>query len=95
MLNTGKLTARRGKREVILQQLTLSSKFRKKSDEILLEKMQSIEDKIEKLEVELEKQQRLECNRQSWVFEKKSSTIKLSIEMATPMIGISESFGEQ
>jgi hypothetical protein len=57
-----KLTARRGKREMILQQLTLLSKFRKKPDETMLEKMQSNEDEIEKLELELEKQQHLECD---------------------------------
>jgi hypothetical protein len=88
-----KLAARRGKREVILQQLTLSSKFRKKPDEILLEKMQSNEDEIEKLELELEKQQQSECDRQIRVLEEKRSTVKLSIEMATPMIGTSGSFG--
>ncbi|KAI2509845.1 hypothetical protein MHU86_4556 [Fragilaria crotonensis] len=88
-----KLAARRGKREVILQQLTLSSKFRKKPDDVLLEKMQSNEDEIEKLELELEKQQQSECDRQSRVLEEKRSTVKLSIEMATPMIGTSGSFG--
>ena len=38
-----KLVVRRGKREVILQQLTISSKFRKKPDETLLEKMENNE----------------------------------------------------
>jgi hypothetical protein len=50
-----KLTARHVKREVILQQLTLLPKFRKKPDETLLEKMQSNDEKIEKLELELKK----------------------------------------
>jgi hypothetical protein len=57
--------------------------------------MQSNEDKIEKLEfeIELEKQQHLDCDRRSRVLEKKRSAIKLSIEMATPMIETSGSFG--
>ncbi|KAI2500253.1 hypothetical protein MHU86_14203 [Fragilaria crotonensis] len=47
-----KLAARRGKR----------FKLRKKPDETLLEKMERNEDEIEKLELELEEQQQLECD---------------------------------
>jgi hypothetical protein len=93
-----KLASRRGKRDVILQQLTLSSKFRKKPDTTLLEKLENNEDEIEKLGLELEQQQHFECDRQSRLFaEKKRSMLvaTTSIEMATPMIGTSGSFGSR
>jgi hypothetical protein len=60
-INRDKLTARHVKREVILQQLTLLPKVRKKPHETLLEKIQSNDNIIETLELELTQQQ-LECN---------------------------------
>ena len=92
-INRDKLTARHVKREVILQQLTLLPKVRKKPHETLLEKIQSNDNIIETLELELTQQQ-LECNWLSRVLEEKRSTIKFSFEMAaTPMIGTNGSFG--
>ncbi|KAI2500766.1 hypothetical protein MHU86_13690 [Fragilaria crotonensis] len=60
-----KLAARRRRSEVLLQRLTLSSKFKKKPDSTLFDKMNVNEEEIEKLEDELATLQELECIRHS------------------------------
>ena len=94
-----KLVARRGKREMILQQLNLISKYKKKTDHTMYDKMQENEAEIEKLELELVTLQEEECVRRRSYLDKKrcmlatrsSTSVPTSVE-ATPMIEKGDSF---
>ena len=91
-----KLAARRRRSEVLLQQLGLASKYKKKPDSsTLFEKMESNKSEIlEMLENELENLQQIECDRHSKMLEKqrKLTCVETMMEIGMLPIGISESF---
>jgi hypothetical protein len=66
-----KLAARRRRSDVLLQQLTLLSKYKKRPDATLFDKMESNEEEIEKLEHELANLQERECQRHPEMMEKR------------------------
>jgi hypothetical protein len=66
-----KLAARRRRSEVLLQQLTLSSKYKKRPDSTLFDKMESNEEEIDTLEHELATLQERECQRHREMMEKR------------------------
>ena len=78
-----KLAARHWRSEVLLQQLELASKYKKKPDSTLFEKMESKESEIEMLENELENLQQIECDRHSKMLEKrrKMTCVETMMEM--------------
>ena len=85
-----KLIACKRRSDVLLQQLQLSSKYKKKADTDKLDKLDANEAEIEKLETELETLQEEECGRHRQMLEKK----KLCMLNTTtpPMIGKGDSF---
>ena len=88
-----KLAARRRRSEVLLQQLTLSSKYKKRPDETLFEKMESNEEVIEKLlEHELANLQERECQRHREMMEKRRTMSCVATMIGMNPIGISGRF---
>ena len=84
-----KLAARRRRSEVLLQQLTLSSKYKKRP---LFDKMESNEEEIEKLELELANLQERECQRHREMMEKRRPMSCVATMIGMNPIGISGSF---
>jgi hypothetical protein len=87
-----KLAARRRRSEVLLQKLTLSSKYKKRPDTELFEKMESNEEEIEMLENEIENLQQLECQRHREMIEKRRTMSIVETMIGMNPIGVSESF---
>ena len=88
-----KLAARRRRRsEVLLQQLTLASKYKKRPDATSFDKMESNEEEIVKLEVELATLQERECRRHREMMEtQKTRLCAVTIIGMNPIIRTSES----
>jgi hypothetical protein len=92
-----KLAACKRRSDMLLQQLQLSSKYKKKTDTTMLDKLKSNETEIEKIESELVALQEEECGRHRQMLEKKRCMVvararSTSIETIPPMIGKDNSF---
>jgi hypothetical protein len=88
-----KLTACRRRSDVLLQQLQLFAKAKKKTTE-LYDKLEATEAEVEQLECELVALEERECDRHMQMLEKKRSSMALaaSTERTPPTIGKGDSF---